>query len=99
MKTYTIVVHDDAAQMLYSHIRFVANVSKSAAHKLRKALYEGIMSLGNMPYRCPIYRTQRVSDIYRHLVVGRYQIIFSINEDTSTVNAEYVLDSRQGINI
>ncbi|MDR0469312.1 MAG: type II toxin-antitoxin system RelE/ParE family toxin [Peptococcaceae bacterium] len=94
-KTYTVVIHDDAAQMLYSHIRFIANVSISAAHKLRDTLQKGFLSLESMPYRCPVYRTHRTADTYRHLIVGRYQVIFSIDEDESTVAIQYIIDSRQ----
>ena len=94
-KTYAVVVHNDAAQMLYRHIRLVSIVSTTAAHKLRNALYDGFASLMNMPHRCPIFRTQRTADIYRQLVIGRYQIIFSIDEDESVVRIQYVLDSRQ----
>ena len=50
-KKYRVVVHDDATQMLYSHVRFLANVSIPAAQKLRTALYEAFTSLEVMPYR------------------------------------------------
>ena len=94
-KQYKVVVHDDAKLMLYSHVKFLANVSVPAARKLRAALYEAFASLETMPHRCPLYRTRRTSDTYHHLVTGRYQAIFSINEKERVVSIRYILDSRQ----
>ena len=95
-KRYAVLVHDRAAQMLYAHIRFVANVSVDAARKLRGTLYHAIASLENMPLRCPAYRTQHTSDSYHQLIVGRYKIIFAIDERDSIVHIRYILDSRMG---
>ena len=95
LKEYKVAVHDDAAQMLYEHIRFLANVSIPAARKLRDTLYKAFSSLKTMPYRCPIYRTRKVSGTYRKLIVGRYLVVFSVDEERNTVNIQYVLDSRQ----
>ena len=94
-KKYAIVFHDDVVPMLSSHFQFLANVSPSAAQRLRDILYEGFASLKIMPYRCPIYRSHMGSDIYRRLIIGRYEVIFSINEAEGIVNIRYVLDSRQ----
>ena len=94
-KIYHVVVHDEAKQMLYSHVRFLSNVSITAARKLRIKLYEAFLSLETMPQRCPIYRTLRTSDTYRQLIIGRYQIVFSIDDEKNNVNIRYILDSRQ----
>ena len=100
-KQYTIVIHDKAAQMLYAHIRFVANVSIPAARKLRTTLYDAIASLKEMPRRCQVYHTHSTSDSYHQLITGRYKIVFAINEKEKIVNIRYILDSRQesGIDI
>jgi len=92
---YRIDIHDEAKEMLYAHARFVANVSVPAARKLRATLYKAIVSLEEMPHRCPLYRTRIASGDYRRLIAGRYQIIFSINEADRIVNIRYILDSRQ----
>jgi len=94
-KKYTVVIHDDAAQMLYSHIVFLANVSIPAARKLEHSLGVAIRSLESMPYRCPLFQTFRTRDSYRRLIAGRYQIIFTINEASGVVNVRYIYDSRQ----
>ena len=94
-KQYSVIIHDDAAQMLYSHVRFLSNVSIPAARKLRSALFDAFTSLKKMPHRCPLLHTNRTQGAYRRLIVGRYQVVFSINEEDRTVKICYVLDSRQ----
>jgi len=95
-KKYKILFEEEAKAMLKNHIQFVANVSKVAAKQLRNTLYNASMSLGTMPARCPLYPTNKAGIICRRLIVaGRYQIIFSVNEEKSTVNIKYFLDSRQ----
>ena len=98
-KQYVIEVHDYANDMLLSHIRFVASVSVPAARKLRNTLYNAIKSLETMPHRCPVYQTRRAFGSYRRLIIGRYQIIFSINDIEGIVLIRYILDSRQDIDI
>jgi len=94
-KKYKVVVHDDAAAMLYSHVRFLANVSASAARKLRTMLWDAFASLESFPYRCPVYASRRTRKAYRQLIIGRYKVIFSISEEESAVYVHYILDSRQ----
>jgi len=94
-KKYNVIFHDDVKPMMFDHFRFLADVSPSAAQKLRDALYKGISPLRVMPHRCPIYREHRTSDAYRRLIIGRYQVIFSICEDEDIVKIQYILDSRQ----
>ena len=94
-KQYRVVVHDDAAQILYSHIRFLANISIPAARKLESSLLKAFKSLKSMPHRCPVFQTRRTRDTYRRLIIGRYQVIFSVNETDGIVNVRYIYDSRQ----
>ena len=94
-KHYVIEIHDDANEMLLSHIRFVANVSVPAARKLRTTLLNAMESLMTVPHRCPVYQTRRAVGAYRRLIIGRYQIVFSIDDIDSIVTIRYILDSRQ----
>ena len=94
-KKYKIVIHDKAAQMMYTHIRFVANVSIAAASNLKDVFSDAIISLEDMPGRCPVYPTQYTFGSYRQLIAGRYKIIFTINEKEKIVQVKYILDSRQ----
>jgi len=94
-RQYTVVIHNEAAQMMYSHFQFLANVSIPAAQRLRTAFYDAFTSLENMPHRCPAYHTRKALNAYRQLVIGRYQIVFAIDEEAGSVNICYVFDSRQ----
>ena len=95
-KRYTVIINEDAANALDNHVRFLANVSTDAVWKLYDDFNEAFTSLETMPHRCPIYRTRRVFCVYRQLIVGRYQIIFSIEEEEENlVKIQYILDSRR----
>ena len=92
-KKYKIYLNDNAKLMLRSHVRFVANVSPVAARKLAHALDSGVQTLKSLPHRCPKFRTKNTYSVYRQL--GRYKLIFSVNEKGNTVEIKYILDSRQ----
>jgi plasmid stabilization system protein ParE len=94
-KKYEVKVHDGAVTRLENHVRFLAERNVSAARKLRVALYEAIQALEVMPHRCPVYGTHLTADNYRRLIIGKYQIIFSVNEEEAVVYIKYILDSRQ----
>jgi len=94
-KKYSVKISDRAKFMLLNHFHFLANVSPDAARKTRDAIYNGCASLETMPHRCPKYRTNRTANNYRQLIIGRYQVVFSVDESDDTVYVEYILDSRQ----
>jgi len=98
-KNYNVIMHDDAAEMLYSHVRFLSNVSVSAARKLRDTIFDASQSLVSMPHRCPPFNSSNLKGVYRQLIVGRYQIVFSISEVDNIVSIRYILDSRQNNDI
>lgn len=50
-KKFTIDITDNAAQMLVSHARFLAQVSECAALRLVDAFYEKAKSLEQFPER------------------------------------------------
>ncbi|MDR2167509.1 MAG: type II toxin-antitoxin system RelE/ParE family toxin [Clostridiales bacterium] len=95
-KRYKVNVSEKAKLMMRRHIRFLTNVSPTAAKKLQRKLDAGIKSLRLMPYRCPVCYAYETEDVYRRLIVDRrYQIIFSVYEESSTVEIQQILDSRQ----
>ena len=94
-KLYKVLINENALRMMYTHIEFLANVSVSAARKLRDTLYRSFSSLETLPHRCPVYRTHKTYGTYRQLIVGRYIILFSIDEQKGNVDIDYILDSRQ----
>ena len=94
-KRYLVTIDEEALVMMDNHLDFLSNVSMEAAEKLANQLTKGMASLEFMPQRCPAYRTIQTAGNYRRLILGRYQIIFSINEASGTVKVKYILDSRQ----
>lgn len=98
-KRYSVNIAETAAGMIDTHAAFLANVSIDAALKLVDDFENAFISLETMPKRCSIYNTNKTEDVYRQLIVGRYLIIFSIDEQDSTVNIETIFDSRQNNDI
>lgn len=94
-KHYAVNVSKEAAEMLNDHISFLAKVSIEAAEKLVDDVNEAFDSLKIMPNRCPKFRTKNTDGVYRQLIIGRYKLIFSVNEKGNTVEIKYILDSRQ----
>jgi len=99
MNTYLIVVSDDAKTMLTEHAAFLANVSISAAEKLIDTIESAFISLSQYPYRCAVYDLRRVKGSYRRMVVGRYAVIYSVDEATKTVKVYFILDTRQNADL
>ena len=52
---YKVVISGRAKDMLGMHIRFLAQVNKPAAVKLKNRLVEEIRSLQDMPQRYPFF--------------------------------------------
>ena len=94
-KRYTVIVSDEAAQMLVSHSRFLAQVSETAALRLADEFVEKTKSLEKFPERNqwlvdPLIPTGK----YRKLLLAkRYLLIYQIKDDTVYVDA--VVDTRQ----
>jgi len=92
---YSVIISDDALQMLDSHAEFLARISVNAATKLVDGILADIESLSKLPERCASYENQFVPEgRYRRLLsCKRYLIIFEI--EASYVYVDYILDSRQ----
>jgi hypothetical protein len=87
-------VHDDAKLMLLEHVEFLARVSPSAALKLYESIADAFLSLETWPFRYPIYDTKNTDSVYRRLIVGRYALLYTVNETLHEVNIEYIWDMR-----
>ena len=94
-KQYAVNVSEDAIEMLNTHLLFLIGVSLDAAEKLADDFNEAFDSLKIMPNRCPKLRTNITDEVYRQLIIGRYQLVFSVNEVKGVVDVKYILDSRQ----
>ena len=95
-KRYEVIVDDSAKEALEKHVEFLAQVSHSAAVRLVDDIEKGFESLEFMPARCPLFIAGKTGDTYRRLIVaGRYQLVFTFNEEEGIVDIRYILDSRQ----
>ena len=86
---YDVRIDSVINDKMYSHIRFLAQVSISAANRLYCSLEAAIESLRDCPYSCPKYTPKKPIDaeLRYKLCANRYRIIFEIVE-----NFVYVYD-------
>lgn len=94
-KRYTVVISDEATQMLVSHARFLAQISEHAAIRLIETFEVKAKSLEQFPERnLWLVDPQISSGKYRKLLLEkRYLLVYQIKENTVYVDA--VLDTRQ----
>lgn len=94
-KKYTIIISDKASEMLVSHARFLAQVSKKAAQNLIEEFKACAKSLEKLPERNPWLSDPTMPiNKYRKLLMGkRYLLIYQIKGDT--VYIDYIVDCRQ----
>ena len=94
-RNYTVIISDEASQMLISHTRFLAQVSEKAALDLIAEFGEKAKSLEEFPDRNPWFSDPSIpAGKYRKLLVGkRYLLIYQVKGNT--VYVDYVVDCRQ----
>ncbi|MFZ3170929.1 MAG: type II toxin-antitoxin system RelE/ParE family toxin [Carboxydocellales bacterium] len=92
---YTVIISDEATQMLVSHSRFLAQVSEKAALNLIAEFSEQAKSLEEFPERNPWLSDPFIpAGKYRKLLMGKqYLLIYQVKGDT--VYVDYVVDCRQ----
>ena len=92
---YKVIVSDRAKQMLGSHLRFLAQVNKEAAGKLKDRLLEQIGSLQEMPQRYPFFNEDYIpANKYHKLFVENwFLVLYQIKDDT--VYVDWIIDCRQ----
>lgn len=88
-KKYAVIISDEAAQMLVSHARFLAQVSEVAALRLIEEFEEKAKSLEELPERNPWLDDPLISKgKYRKLLMAkRYLLVYQIKSDTVHVDA------------
>ncbi|WP_418790864.1 type II toxin-antitoxin system RelE/ParE family toxin [Phosphitispora sp. TUW77] len=94
-KKYTVIISDEATQMLVSHSRFLAQVSEKAALDLIAEFSEKAKSLKEFPERNHWLSDPFIPDAkYRKLLMGKhYLLIYQVKRDA--VYVDYVVDCRQ----
>ncbi len=94
-KLYKVIISADAAQMLVSHSRFLAQVSETAVLQLIAEFNEKAKSLERFPERNPwLSDPLAPSGQYRKLLMAkRYLLVYQVKG--STVYVDAVVDCRQ----
>ncbi|MGI6487281.1 MAG: type II toxin-antitoxin system RelE/ParE family toxin [Syntrophomonadaceae bacterium] len=94
-KVYQVIISDEAAQMLVSHARFLAQVSETAALSLIAEFDEKAESLEQFPERNPWLSDPLIpAGKYRKLLIARrYLLVYQVKGDNVYVDA--VVDCRQ----
>lgn len=92
---YKVIVSDRAKEMLGMHIRFLAQVNKQAATRLKNRLVAEMRSLQDMPHRYPFFNENYIpANKYHKLYVENwYLILYQIKDDT--VYVDWIVDCRQ----
>lgn len=92
---YKVYIPPHAFKMLDRQVRFVAEISASAAAKLRKNVISEIRTLRKMPERYPLIDDPNVTaQPYRVLYVPKWiLVIYHIINDEVWV--DYIVDARQ----
>lgn len=92
---YHIIISERAKEMLGMHIRFLAQVNKAAASKLKNRLVAEIRSLQTTPQRFPFFNEDYIpANKYHKLYVENwYLVLYQIKDDT--VYVDWILDCRQ----
>ena len=94
IKVYTVTIQDPATDMLLGHVRFLAQVSETAAMRLTDEFFCMSRSLESMPERCPWLSGDGIPERkYRKLVFGKYyMLVFQIVGDAVYIDA--IVDCR-----
>lgn len=92
---YKVIISDRAKELLGLHLRFLAQVNRSAAVQLKKRLLAQLRSLREMPQRYPFFQNDYIpANKYHKLYVENwYLILYQIRDDTVLV--DWIVDCRQ----
>ena len=92
---YKVVISDRAKEMIGMNIRFLAQVNKTAAMKLKSRVVEEIRSLQDLPQRYPFFNENYIpANKYHKLYVENwYLVLYQIKDDT--VYVDWIVDCRQ----
>jgi plasmid stabilization system protein ParE len=84
--SYQVVVEKEAEEDLKSAVHWIAQYSPDKATLWYFDATEAIESLENFPARCPLApESQRFRADIRHLIFGKYRILFIIEDETVSV--------------
>ena len=92
---YKVIISDRARESLGLHLRFLAQVSRPAAVKLKHRFLEEMRSLQEMPQRYPFFNEDYipVNKYHKLYVENWYLVLYQIQDDT--VYVDWIVDCRQ----
>lgn len=92
---YKVIISERAKEMLGMHIRFLAQVNKTAANKLKNRLIDEIRALQEMPQRYPLFNENYIPANKYHKLYGEnwFLVLYQIKDDT--VYVDWIVDCRQ----
>lgn len=92
---FEVIISENAAEMLVTHTRFMAEVNHQAADNLRKTIVEAAKSLQHFPERNPyISDPSLTANKYRKMIVNKqYLLLYQVQD--KVVYIDYVVDCRQ----
>ena len=92
---YKVIISEQAKEYLLLHVRFLAQINKNAAQKLRRRLIEEIRSLEQMPHRYPFLNEAFIppNKYHKLYVENYYLVLYQIRDDT--VYVDWIVDCRQ----
>ncbi len=92
---YKVIISDRAKQNLVEQVRFLAQINKPAAQKLKNRLISEIRSLEEMPQRYHFFQADYIppNKYHKLYVENWYLVLYQIKD--STVYVDWILDCRQ----
>jgi addiction module RelE/StbE family toxin len=98
MAKYRVDVSEPAENDLRDIVRYIASQLSVpiSATRMMELFEEAMLSLSDMPQRCPLVSDDRLSQMgYRKLIVKNYVVFFSIDEKNKVVDVERILYGRR----
>ena len=92
---YKVIISDRAKENLGLHLRFLSQVNRSAAVKLKQRFLMELRSLREMPQRYPFFNEDfiPVNKYHKLYVENWYLVLYQIKDDT--VYVDWIMDCRQ----
>lgn len=92
---YQVIVSERAKEMLGRQLRFLAQVDKKAAARLRTRFMEKLQSLRQMPQRTPFLNESSlpVNKYHKLYVENWFLVIYQIRDNI--VYVDWIVDCRQ----
>ncbi|MDY4222168.1 MAG: type II toxin-antitoxin system RelE/ParE family toxin [Candidatus Faecousia sp.] len=92
---YKVIISDRTRESLALHLRFLTQINKPAAVKLKHRFLEEMRSLQEMPQRYSFFNEEYmpVNKYHKLYVENWYLVLYQIRDDT--VYVDWIVDCRQ----